>query len=84
MIVKNRKIISILNKISIFLIFVNYVMISLNALSPIDLKIYYNNNKIPINIIYSFLIIYTFIYFIIWGYNYFKIKKSKKYYNLNK
>ena len=55
-------------------------MLRLNVLSPKELKIFYDKNKFMINIIYSFLGLYIIIYFIMWGYDFYKIKiKTIKY-----
>ncbi len=77
---KKQKIINILKKICIFLLIVNFGMVRLNILSPKNLKIFYDRNKILINIIYSFLGAYIVIYFVLWGHEFYTIKKiTKKY-----
>jgi len=47
------KIIAIIKKINISLFTLNFILIRFNYLSPENLKIYYNENKMVINIIYS-------------------------------
>ena len=55
-------------------------MLRLNVLSPKELKIFYDKNTFMINIIYSFLGLYIIIYFIMLGYDFYKIKiKTIKY-----
>ena len=71
---KIKKKIPILNKICIIFIGFNFTSIRLNILSPKELKIFYDKNKILINIIYSFLGLYTILYFIQWIYILYQIK----------
>ena len=54
-------------------------MIRLNILSPENLKIFYEKNKIIVNIVYSFLGIYILIYLVFWGYEFYKQMKRKRY-----
>ena len=54
-------------------------MIRFNILSPENLKIFYEKNKIIVNIVYSFLGIYILIYLVFWGYEFYKQMKRKRY-----
>ena len=49
-------------------------MIRFNALSPVELKIFYDKNKILINKLYIFLCFYTFAYIVLWGIKFYKSK----------
>ena len=72
---KNTKIIAIIKKINICLFILNFVLIRFNYLSPINLKIYYNENKLLVNIIYSILGFYYLIYLLTWAYEFYQVKK---------
>ena len=78
---KKQKIITILKKICICLIIVNFGMIRLKFFSPKTLKIFYDKNKFIVNIVYSILALYVAIYFFIWGIEFYQIKKITKKYN---
>ncbi len=69
------KIIAIIKKINISLFTLNFILIRFNYLSPENLKIYYNENKMVINIIYSILGFYYLIYLMTWAYEFYQVKK---------
>ena len=71
----NIKIIAIIKKINISLFILNFILIRFNYLSPENLKIYYNENKMVINIIYSILGFYYLIYLMTWAYDFYQVKK---------
>ena len=76
-------IIAKIKKISISLFFANFIMIKLNMLSPRALKLYYRNNDELIDPIYYCLGSYYLVYLVIWGYQFYIIKKrTKKYIKL--
>ena len=70
--IKIRKLISNLNKISIFLLIFNLVLIRFNIFSPIELNIFFDKNKTLINIVYIILSIYAIFYFIYYILKYLK------------
>ena len=70
--IKINKLISNLNKISIFLLVINLAMIRFNILSPIELHIFFDKNKALINIVYIILSIYAIFYFIYYILNFLK------------
>ena len=72
---KNTKIIHIVKKINISLFILNFILIRFNYLSPINLKIYYNENKLLINTIYSIFGFYYLVYLLTWAYEFYKVKK---------
>ena len=72
---KNTKIIAIIKKINISLFILNFILIRFNYLSPINLKIYYNENKMLINIIYSILGFYYLLYLITWACEFYQVKR---------
>ena len=72
---QNIRIIAIIKKINISLFILNFILIRFNYLSPGNLKIYYNENKLLINIIYSILGFYYSIYLITWAIEFYQVKK---------
>ena len=76
--IKNSKLIVNLKKSSICLIFFNIGMIRFNLLSPIELKIFFDKNKLLINIMNLILFIYSICYFFYWGFAFYNSRKMTK------
>ena len=69
----------------IFIIFFNSILIKINALSPVELKIFFDKYIKIITAIYIILYVYSLVYISIYGFyyirkianNHFKLKKIK-------
>ena len=74
--IKNNELIINLKKFSVFLIIFNFMMITFNILSPVELKIFFDKNIILNIIIYIILCIYAIIYIVYWGIQFYHTKKK--------
>ena len=74
--IKNNELIINLKKFSVFLIIFNFMMITFNILSPVELKIFFDKNIVLNIIIYIILCIYTIIYIAYWGIQFYHTKKK--------